>query len=96
MIQTSFTDLECKYVINMVDGKNMGHIIDIVFEPNCGKILGIVVPYRCEGFFLLGKKSRQQIFIPYNNICKIGEDTVLVEMYLNEQQNPNGNFYRIN
>lgn len=78
-METSFCDLKAKEVINIVDGKRMGHIIDIVFETSCGKVLGLVVPAQKSGWNIF--KSAEDIFIPYCNICKIGYDCILVELY---------------
>ncbi|MBQ0017302.1 MAG: YlmC/YmxH family sporulation protein [Clostridiales bacterium] len=78
-METSFCDLKSKEVINIVDGKRLGHIIDMVFETSCGKILGLVVPGSKCGFNIF--KSVEDIFIPYQNICKIGYDCILVELF---------------
>ena len=43
-METSFCELKAKEVVNIVDGKRLGHITDLVFETHCGKILGLVVP----------------------------------------------------
>lgn len=63
----------------MTDGKKLGHIIDIVFELPSGRIKGLVVPI-CSGGFSLFKPA-QQAFIPFEQICKIGDDTILVEVF---------------
>jgi len=77
-VETSFLELRCKDVINVTDGKKLGRIIDIVFDLPTGCVRGFVVPIS-NGFNLF--KSSQQVFIPYNRICKIGEDIILVELY---------------
>ena len=78
-METSFCELKSKEVINVVDGKRLGHIIDIVFETQCGKILGLVVPGSKSGWNIF--RSVDDVFIPYSNICKIGYDCILVELY---------------
>ena len=78
-MESSFLELRCKEVINVTDGKKLGHIVDIVFDLPSGKIKGLVVPMPNCGFSLF--KPQQHIFIPYNQICKIGADIILVEMY---------------
>jgi len=72
----SFQDLKCKLVINVLDGKILGNIIDIVFFPQTGKILGFVVPGEKKGWF----KSCENIFIPYSCVCKVGIDVILVQL----------------
>lgn len=79
MAENSFLELRSKEVINLADGKRLGRIVDIVFELPSGKIKGLVVPV-CDGGFSLFK-SPQQAFIPFDQICKIGEDTILVEVF---------------
>ena len=78
-MESSFLELRCKEVVNVVDGKKLGHIVDIVFELSSGRITGLVVPG--EKNFWNVFKSSGEIFIPYSQICKIGDDTILVELY---------------
>lgn len=84
-MESSFLDLRCKEVINVVDGKRLGHITDVYFDLSCGRLLGFVVP--CNKSFWTAFKSGNEIFIPLNQICKIGSDTILVELY--GANNPN-------
>ena len=75
-MEISFSDLRAKTVVNLTDGRRLGHVIDLIFEQNSAKILGIIVPGGKGGLF----KSREDLFIPYNCICKIGFDAILVEL----------------
>lgn len=75
----TFLELRCKEVINVVDGKRLGHIVDIVIDLCSAQIKGFIVP--CNKGFWNFFKSGQDIFIPFSQICKIGEDTILVELY---------------
>jgi YlmC/YmxH family sporulation protein len=84
-METTFCDLRGKEVINVLDGKRLGRIIDIVFETNCGKILGLVVPSYNKGFNIF--KTSDDIFIPFSNVCKIGDDVILVEIFVQNKQN---------
>lgn len=77
-MENSFSELRSKLVVNLVDGKKLGHIIDLIFEERSAKILGVIVPGSKS--FLSLFKQKEDIFIPYHNICKIGEDTVLVQL----------------
>ncbi len=77
-MENSFSDIRSKLVINLIDGKKLGHIIDLIFEERTAKILGVIVP-GAKSFFSIFK-PKEDIFIPYHNICKIGEDTVLVQL----------------
>ena len=82
-METSFCELKGKEVINVVDGKRLGKIIDIVFDTRFGKVLGIVVPSYNKSWNIF--KSNDDIFIPFNCICKFGEDAILVQIYIPNQ-----------
>lgn len=89
-METSFLELKSKQVINTVDGKCLGHITDVVFDAGSACTLGFVVPQPSEGFWGLFR-SNKDMFIPFNCVCKIGVDVVLVELYVNDKpynQNP--------
>ena len=81
-METTFLELKCKQVINVVDGKTLGHIIDIVIDIKSCKILGLIVPSPSTGW-LSCFKSGKEIFIPFECICKIGVDVILVELFIN-------------
>lgn len=76
-VELSFCELRCKQVVNVIDGKVLGRIVDVVFSRGSAKILGFVVPG--DGAFHFFKK-RGDIFIPFERICKIGLDVVIVEL----------------
>jgi YlmC/YmxH family sporulation protein len=75
--EMSFCELRCKQVINVIDGKFLGRICDVVFSRGSAKVLGFVVPG--DGIFRIFRK-RADIFIPFERICKIGIDVVLIEL----------------
>jgi len=77
--ECSFLELRCKEVVNVVDGKRLGHIIDVVFDLQTAKITGLVVPGNKSFWNVF--KGGTEIFIPFTQICKIGDDTILVELY---------------
>ena len=77
-METSFTELRDKEVINVLSGKLLGNITDVIIDLHKNCVMGFVVP-GCKSFFnILGK--REQLFVPFSNICKIGEDVILVEV----------------
>lgn len=80
-METSFCELRTKEVINVIDGKRLGNIVDLIFCPDTGKIKGLVVPAYKKGFSLF--RTCEDIFIPYQNVCKIGDDVILVQLCLN-------------
>ncbi len=85
-MDTSFLELRCKEVVNIVDGRRLGHIVDVVFNLENGCLLGIVVPG--EKNFWNVFKSGMELFIALPQIVKIGEDAVLVELFANSNPNP--------
>ena len=78
-METSFIELRCKEVVNVLDGRRLGHIVDIVFDLCSGRIQGFVLPgERNKGWNIF--KNCDQIFLPFCSIIRIGEDTILVEL----------------
>ncbi len=71
-------ELRCKEVVNVLDGRKLGHIIDIIFDLASARVLGILVPGEKTGWNVF--KSTNQLFIPFGCIVKIGEDAILVEV----------------
>lgn len=86
-MEVSFQELKCKQVINSVDGKCLGHITDVVFDVATAKTLGFVVPNSSGGFFGFFKGNKE-LFIPFDCVCKIGVDVVLVELYIEDNSKP--------
>ena len=78
-MEATFLELRCKEVVNILDGRRLGHIIDIVFELGSARVLGFIVPGEKTGWNLF--KSTDQLFIPYGCVVKIGEDAILVELF---------------
>lgn len=71
------SDLQHKDVINIKDGKKIGNIIDIMIESN-GTMTGLVVE---KSKFLISMFSnKDEIIINWNQIEKIGEDVILVNV----------------
>ena len=77
-METSFTELRNKEVINILTGRLLGSVCDIVVDLRRNCILGLMVP-GSKSFFNIFK-SPQEIFIPFRNVCKVGEDVILVEV----------------
>ena len=77
-MESSFLELRCKEVVNVLDGRKLGHIVDIVFDLSCARVLGFMVPGEKTGWNIF--KNSNQLFIPYNTIIRIGEDAILVQL----------------
>ena len=72
-----FTQLQCKEVICIEDGRRLGFVTDVQVEIPEGKVCAIVVPGPCRLFGVAGR--RDDYIIPWNSIKKIGPDIVLVD-----------------
>jgi len=74
---TSFCELRSKEVINILDGRRLGRIVDVIFS-GCHRaaIKGIVVPYIKRFLFFRDK----EVFVPWHCVRKIGEDVILIEL----------------
>ena len=76
-IDYTFCELREKEVINISDGKQLGRIVDIAIHCT-GKVVGLVAAG--EKKFFKNFSGGESIFIPWNNIVKIGDDVILVEL----------------
>ena len=72
-MELSFLDLKEREIINVYDGKKLGHVTDIVFNNETGIVRGIVVPGDKKIF-----RKDEDIFIPIDKIKRIGNDVILV------------------
>lgn len=65
-----------KDIINLENGSCLGSLDDVVIDTCDAKILSIVIYGRKRCFGLLGRDP--DIIIPWKEIKKIGEDTILI------------------
>ncbi len=76
-LEYTFCALREKEVVNIADGKKLGRVVDMGF--NCaGKIAGIILP--TDKKFFKNITSSDNIFVPWRNVLKIGNDVILVEL----------------
>lgn len=73
----SMTDLTDKQVINICDGKILGYVTDFKIDSCSGRLTAIILPGE-NSFF--GFKKCTDIIIPWEKICKIGIDVILVDI----------------
>ena len=78
LMRATFEELCEKEVINICDGRRLGHIDDLQIELCDGRILAIIVPGPGKLFGLL--RGDQECVIPYCKIVKFGEDVILVDL----------------
>ena len=68
------SDLQSKDIINLVDGRRLGSIIDVNIT-NDGNIAELIIQKRRFLFF-----SSSAITLKWNQIDKIGKDVILVNV----------------
>lgn len=73
-----FCDLKEKDVINRCNCKRLGRVNDLVLDEKRGCICSIIVPGPFHFCNLFGPD--QEFVIPWNQICQIGPDVILVEI----------------
>lgn len=83
----SFLELQKRDVINVVDGRCLGRITDLVLNFPEGIMTGIVVPGKRLNFFSR-LFNRAEIFIDRERIIKIGNDVILVNIKCGEACSP--------
>ena len=71
-----FTELQCKEVICVSDGRRLGFVNDVLVEVPEGRVHALVVPAQCQK---LGMR-RDDYIIPWDCIRRIGPDIVLVDV----------------
>lgn len=86
-----------KRIINIFDGEIMGLVgdSDLVVNPETGAIEGIILPYRSTHTYnsyrgergadklLSGRGDRQILNIPWEKVCKIGSEVIVVDIDYN-------------
>ena len=72
------TELHCKEVICVADGRRLGFVTDVEVELPKGHVVAIVVPGPCRFLGMFGR--RDDFVIPWECIRKIGPDIVLVDI----------------
>ena len=87
-MSTKFTELQCKEVICIGSGRRLGYITDVQVEVPEGCVRAVVVPGPCRFFGLFGRQD--DFVIPWQCICRIGPDIVLVDIKPDECRVPRG------
>lgn len=70
------SDLQSKDIVNMLDGRNIGNIIDIKIDERTGAILALVVEPNKKMLSFMNRGVEEEI--SWQKIERIGEDVILV------------------
>ena len=70
-------ELESKDVVSIKDGKNLGRITDVEIDES-GRIINILIEKR--RFFKRFFTSNNQYNVTYQDISKIGDDVILINI----------------
>jgi len=76
-VSIQFTQLQCKEVICLSDGRRLGYVSDVQVELPEGRICALIVPGPGKVMGAFGKHDTY--CIPWHCIQKIGPDIVLVD-----------------
>ena len=73
------SELQKKDIVNIRDGKKVGKIIDVEFDSNSGVMIHFVIEraHIVRNLF----SQTQDIKIKFNQIKKLGEDVILIDIY---------------
>lgn len=72
------SELQNKTLVNIIDGKNIGNIVDVKMDDVTGNIISLVIEPNKRGFSFSSKGNYTEI--KWENIKKIGEDVILVNL----------------
>ena len=72
----TFCELRRKDIICIGDGRLVGRVCDLVFEPENGCIRALIVSG--GGFPCVFHGDKNQITIPFSQVACIGDDVILV------------------
>lgn len=76
---TRISEFQAKEVVNVEDGKLLGHIGDLDINITTGKIEHLIIPGSGKMLGIFGRES--DVIIPWRNIVRIGADVILVRFY---------------
>lgn len=74
------SELQNKDIVNVIDGKNIGTIIDAKIDAKTGNIISFIIEPNKNFFSFLNKGKDTEIL--WKNITMIGEDVILVNISL--------------
>ncbi len=72
------SDLQNKDIVNTMDGRNVGNIIDVKIDQINGAIVSLVVEPNKKMLSFMNRGVEEEI--SWKNIERIGEDVILVRL----------------
>lgn len=72
------SELRAKEVINVADGRRLGHLYDLDVDPQTGRIRAIILPGGGRGLWFWSRE--RDLEIAWGDIVKIGVDVILVDL----------------
>lgn len=72
------SDLQNKDIVNTMDGRNVGNIIDVKIDQISGAIVSLVVEPNKKMLSFMNRVVEEEI--SWKNIERIGEDVILVRL----------------
>ena len=73
----TLSELRTKEVIDVHDGRRLGRVMDLEFCTQSARVTALVVP--AETSFIQSLRGEKcGMIIPWENICRIGDDVILV------------------
>ncbi|MCI1857631.1 MAG: YlmC/YmxH family sporulation protein [Sporolactobacillus sp.] len=78
------SDFQEKEIVNVENGKRLGHIGDLDVDLSTGKIENLIIPGAGKLLGLFGRES--DVVVPWSNIVRIGADVILVRFYTDPEQ----------
>ncbi len=73
------SDIQSKEIVNVSDGKVLGHIGDLDINLETGTVDSIIIGGTGKMLTFLGGRETE-VIIPWKNIVKIGSDVILVRL----------------
>ena len=77
--ELTLSDIEEKDVINVVTGERIGFVSSLRIDTNSGQIIAITVQPSMK-FVSFFSKDEASVVVPWNQILKIGEDVIIVNV----------------
>ncbi len=72
----TFCELKRKDIICIGDGRLLGRVCDLAFEPGDGRIRALIISNGTLSSVFHGEKG--QMTIPFSQVACIGDDVILV------------------